>query len=54
MGIFIYEAISESVTKEEWKQVYEETLVLVKAFPLAGIGTITYAGKTIMCTVRSK
>lgn len=54
MGIFIYEAISESVTKEEWKQVYEETLVLVKAFPLAEIGTITYAGKTIMCTVRSK
>lgn len=35
MGIFIYLDISESVTKEEWKAVYEETLKLVDAFPLA-------------------
>lgn len=54
MGIFIYEDVSKSVTKEEWKQVYEETLVLVKAFPLAERGTITYAGNTIMCAVHSK
>lgn len=35
MGIFINLMISKSVTKEEWENVYEETLQLVKHFPLA-------------------
>lgn len=35
MGIFIHMRVSKSVTKEEWSKVYEETLQLVKAFPLA-------------------
>lgn len=54
MGIFIYENVSRSVTEDEWKAVYEETLVLVKAFPLAERGTITYAGKQIVCAVPTK
>jgi len=45
MGIFIYEAVPKSVTKAEWEKVYEETLVLVDAFPFAEMGTVTYAGK---------
>ena len=35
MGIFIRLSISKSVTKEEWKKVYEETLQLIKNFPFA-------------------
>lgn len=45
MGIFIYENLSKSVTKAEWEKVYEETLVLVDAFPLAERSAITYSGK---------
>lgn len=45
MGIFIYENVSKSVTKAEWEKVYEETLVLVDAFPLAERSAITYSGK---------
>lgn len=54
MGIFIYEDVSVSVTKEEWEKVYEETLILVKAFPLADKGFITYAGKKVVCAVPTK
>ena len=32
MGIFIHLEVSKSVTEEEWENVYEETLALVKAF----------------------
>lgn len=35
MGIFIYLGISKAVQKQEWEEVYEETLQLVQAFPLA-------------------
>ena len=35
MGIFIHLEVSKSVTEEEWENVYEETLALVKACPLA-------------------
>lgn len=45
MGIFIYENVSKSVTKVEWEKVYEETLVLVDALPLAERSAITYSGK---------
>lgn len=54
MGIFIYENVSKSVTKAEWEKVYEETLVLVDAFPLAERSAITYSGKKVICAVRSK
>lgn len=51
MGIFIYEEISGSVTKEEWANVYQETLTLIKAFPLAERRSIPYAGRTLICAV---
>lgn len=54
MGIFIYTDVSHSVTKQEWESVYEETLVLAKAFPLAYRGFITYAGKKVLCAVRTE
>lgn len=54
MGIFIYETVSKSVTREEWEAVYEETLLLLEGFPLAERGAITYAGKEVICAVPSK
>lgn len=51
MGIYIHESISKGVTKEEWGKVYQETLVLMKAFPFAERGNITYAGRKVSCTV---
>lgn len=35
MGIHIHLFVSKSVTKQEWNSVYEESLLLAKAFPLA-------------------
>lgn len=42
MGIFIHLEVSKSVTKEAWNKVYEESLELVAAFPLAERGTVSY------------
>ena len=54
MGIFIYQELSKSITREEWKRVYEETLVLVDALPLAERRTVTYAGKDLVCVMRTR
>ncbi len=54
MGIMIYEIVSKSVTQAEWEKVYEETLVLVEAFPFAEKGTFTYAGKEVVCAVPTR
>ena len=51
MGIYINLNISLSVTREEWKKVYEESLKLVEAFPLADIDKIGYAGEEVTCIV---
>lgn len=53
MGIYIYQKISKSVTREEWESVYEETLKLVEKFPLARRGSISYAGEEVICAVRT-
>ncbi len=50
MGIFINLEISKSVTRKEWEDVYNETLLLVEKFPLAewtvadihGVGTYCF------------
>ena len=47
MGIFIHMNISKSVTKREWKNVYEETLQLVKNFPLIGFLFCSKARKNV-------
>ena len=54
MGIFIYLAVSKGTTEEEWNRVYQESLELVDAFPLAERGKITYCGKQVICAVRTK
>lgn len=54
MGIFIFTAVSKSVTEKEWEKVYRETLTLVEAFPFAERGVVTYAGRDIVCAVRTK
>ena len=51
MGIFIHMNISKSVTKREWKNVYEETLQLVKNFPLAERRKVTCKGIETICLV---
>ena len=54
MGICISLAISKSVTKEEWWQVYEESLKMVKAFPFAEKRKINLDGIDVFCLVKSE
>ena len=51
MGIFIHLAISKSVTRKEWNDVYQETLQLVKAFPLAEVREVSVRGIPTRCMV---
>lgn len=54
MGIFIGLAISHSVTKDEWRNVYEETLKLVEVFPLAEKQKVNIEGINTLCLVPTK
>lgn len=54
MGIFIYQELSKSITREEWERVYEETLVLVNALPFAERRTIAYRGRDLVCAARTR
>ena len=49
MGIFIHLSVSKSVTKKEWDSVYNETLRLVKAFPLAEARKVPVHGIEMIC-----
>lgn len=54
MGIYIHMSISESVTKDEWASVYEETLRLVEAFPFAERMEVPVRGIKTICLVPTK
>lgn len=54
MGIFIYLAISKSVTSHEWEKVYAETLKCIEAFPLAEIKKVSIQGIETICLVRTE
>lgn len=54
MGICIHLAIAKSVTKKEWENVYEESLKLVTAFPLAEERKVTIDGIDTICLVRTR
>ena len=54
MGIYLAMSISKSVTKEEWKSVYQESLRLLEAFPLAEIRKVTIHGIDVYALVRSR
>lgn len=54
MGIFIRLSISKSVTKEEWKKVYEETLQLIKNFPFAERRKIKIHDIDTICLIRTE
>lgn len=51
MGIFIHLAISHSVTKKEWEEVYKESLELIKHFPLAEKREVEIRGIDTICLV---
>lgn len=54
MGIEIHLSISDSVTQQEWETVYEETLQLVQAFPLAEVRSVTIKGIHVRCLVPTR
>lgn len=54
MGIFINLSISTSVTKEEWADVYKETLRLVDALPLAERRNLSIRGIQTMCLTKTR
>lgn len=51
MGIFIYLSISDSITREEWKKAYEESLKLVQAFPFYELLEENFYGEQMYCAV---
>ena len=54
MGIFIHLYVSDSVTKEEWNSVYEESLKLIDKFPFAETVEKTIEGIDVYCMVPTK
>lgn len=54
MGISIHIMVSKSTTKEEWKAVYEESLKLVRAFPLAEKRKVNIQGINTVCLVPTR
>lgn len=54
MGIFIHLGISRAVQKKEWEKVYEETLQLVDAFPLAERRNVKCRGVDTICLVPTR
>lgn len=54
MGISIHLNVAKSVTREEWEKVYEETLELVRHFPLAEKREIDIHGVKTICLVKSE
>lgn len=53
MGIFINLLVSKSVTKKEWDDVYQETLLLVEKLPLAERRRVYVNGVSTICLVHS-
>lgn len=54
MGIFIHLCISKAVSRQEWESVYEETLELVRAFPLAERQKVKCHGIETICLVKTE
>ena len=54
MGIFIHLQISKSVTKKEWEDVYDETLILIDKLPLAERRKISIHGVDTVCLVQTE
>lgn len=54
MGIFIHLDISKSITKKEWEDVYNETLMLVEKLPLAERRKVNIHGVDTVCLVKTE
>ena len=53
MGIFIDLDISKSITKKEWEDVYNETLMLIEKLPLAERRKVDIHGVDTICLVKT-
>lgn len=53
MGIFIHLDVSKAVTKDEWENVYNETLQLVEAFPLVEMRKVNIKGIDTICLTKT-
>lgn len=51
MGIFIHLNVSKQVTRAEWEKVYQESLALVRAFPLYEKQKRIFLGEEMYCAV---
>lgn len=54
MGVSIQIRIANSVTRNEWEKVYEESLQLIKAFPLAEMRYEECRGIETLCLVQTQ
>lgn len=54
MGIFIHLNVSKQIRRSEWRKVYEESLKLVKAFPLYEKQKRIFLGEGMYCGVPTK
>lgn len=49
MGIFIHLKVSDTVTKDEWKQVYDKSLLMAQKFGFIDFGRKDIHGENILC-----
>ena len=49
MGIFIHLKVSDTVTKDEWKQVYDKSLLMAQKLGFIDIGRKDIHGENLLC-----
>ena len=49
MGIFIHLKVSDTVTKNEWKQVYDKSLLMAQKFGFIDFGRKDIHGENLLC-----
>ena len=54
MGVGIRMRVSKSITRNEWEKVYDESLQLIKAFPLAEMRYVECKGVETLCLVQTE
>ena len=54
MGVGIRMRLSKSITRNEWEKVYDESLQLIKTFPLAEMRCVECKGVETLCLVQTE